>query len=253
MPSRATPAAPRSPSSPSRAPTSSRGRRSRSTTTSRLNARPFFATDKTDSSSHIDGATSADRFGRTGCSSSAAGKASTSGRRSSSSSTCRRRRCAPVTSARPSTRRHRCRSSTTRHRQSGRHRTAAVPGERRSRGPHQPDRAANPGALSPAQPRRQPLERQRRRRGDLPQLPARAGPQVRSQQLRLQGQLERVAGNQVWGKYSRMGATVDLAPGYLGYDGSADRRHDGQISTRSATTWTMNPKTVFDATSGSRR
>ena len=32
--------------------------------------------------------------------------------------------------------------------------------------------------------------------------------------------------NQVWGKYSRMGANVTSPQAYLGYDGAAHRRHD---------------------------
>ncbi len=54
---------------------------------------------------------------------------------------------------------------------------------------------------------------------------------------------------QIWGKYSRMDATVDSPQGYLGYvdiitgDTTVDQYTFG-------TTWTLNPTTVVDATYG---
>ncbi len=54
---------------------------------------------------------------------------------------------------------------------------------------------------------------------------------------------------QIWGKYSRMGATVDSPQGYLGYpDTLTGDTHVNQYTA--GTTWTLNPTTVFDATVG---
>jgi hypothetical protein len=54
---------------------------------------------------------------------------------------------------------------------------------------------------------------------------------------------------QVWGKYSRMGATVLSPRDFLGYDGSLTG--DTTVNQYTfGTTWTLNPKTVLDATLG---
>jgi hypothetical protein len=55
--------------------------------------------------------------------------------------------------------------------------------------------------------------------------------------------------NQVWGKYSRMGADVTSPQAYLGYDGALTGETTVQMYTF-GNTWTMNPTTVFDATYG---
>ena len=55
--------------------------------------------------------------------------------------------------------------------------------------------------------------------------------------------------NQVWGKYSRMGADVTSPQVYLGYDGALTGETTVQMYTF-GNTWTMNPTTVFDATFG---
>ncbi len=54
---------------------------------------------------------------------------------------------------------------------------------------------------------------------------------------------------QVWGKYSRMGATVDSPQFYLGYPDTLTG--DTTVNQYTfGTTWTLNPTTVFDATYG---
>ena len=54
---------------------------------------------------------------------------------------------------------------------------------------------------------------------------------------------------QVWGKYSRMGATVLSPRDFLGYDGTLTG--DTTVNQYTfGTTWTLNPKTVLDATLG---
>jgi hypothetical protein len=53
--------------------------------------------------------------------------------------------------------------------------------------------------------------------------------------------------NQIWGKYSRMGADVTSPQAYLGYDG----RLTGETTVQMYTfgdTWTISPTMVFDAT-----
>ena len=55
--------------------------------------------------------------------------------------------------------------------------------------------------------------------------------------------------NQVWGKYSRMGADVTSPQAYLGYDGALTGDTTVQMYTF-GNTWTINPTTVFDATLG---
>jgi hypothetical protein len=58
--------------------------------------------------------------------------------------------------------------------------------------------------------------------------------------------------NQVWGKYSRMGADVTSPQAYLGYDGALT----GETTVQQYTfgnTWTVNSTTVFDATLGISR
>ena len=53
----------------------------------------------------------------------------------------------------------------------------------------------------------------------------------------------------MWGKYSRMGATVDSPQFYLGYADTLTG--DTTVNQYTfGTTWTMNPTTVFDATYG---
>ena len=54
---------------------------------------------------------------------------------------------------------------------------------------------------------------------------------------------------QVWGKYSRMGADVTSPQPYLGYDGTLVGDTTVQMYTF-GNTWTLNPTTVFDATLG---
>src|SRR4029453_12573875 len=54
---------------------------------------------------------------------------------------------------------------------------------------------------------------------------------------------------QVWGKYSRMNATVDSPQAYHGYD--AILTGDTTVNQYTVgTTWTLNPTTVIDATYG---
>jgi outer membrane receptor protein involved in Fe transport len=55
--------------------------------------------------------------------------------------------------------------------------------------------------------------------------------------------------NQVWGKYSRMGANVTSPQSYLGYDGALTGDTTVQMWTF-GDTWTVNPTTVVDATLG---
>jgi hypothetical protein len=58
--------------------------------------------------------------------------------------------------------------------------------------------------------------------------------------------------NQVWGKYSRMGADVTSPQPFLGYDGALT----GETTVEQYTfgdTWTINSTTVFDATLGISR
>jgi Carboxypeptidase regulatory-like domain/TonB dependent receptor len=55
--------------------------------------------------------------------------------------------------------------------------------------------------------------------------------------------------NQVWGKYSRMGANVLSPQAYLGYDGELTGETTVQMYTF-GDTWTVNPTTVVDATFG---
>ena len=57
------------------------------------------------------------------------------------------------------------------------------------------------------------------------------------------------ASSQIWGKYSRMGATVDSPQAYLGYDGSLVGDTTVQMYTF-GDTWTISPTMVFDATLG---
>ena len=55
--------------------------------------------------------------------------------------------------------------------------------------------------------------------------------------------------NQIWGKYSRMGANVTSPQAYLGYDGALT----GDTSVNMTTfgdTWTVSPSMVWDATLG---
>jgi hypothetical protein len=54
---------------------------------------------------------------------------------------------------------------------------------------------------------------------------------------------------QVWGKYSRMGANVTSPQAYLGYDGALTGDTTVQMYTF-GNTWTLNPTMVFDATLG---
>jgi Carboxypeptidase regulatory-like domain/TonB dependent receptor len=54
---------------------------------------------------------------------------------------------------------------------------------------------------------------------------------------------------QVWGKYSRMGANVTSPQSYLGYDGALTGETTVQMYTF-GNTWTINPTMVFDATLG---
>ncbi len=54
---------------------------------------------------------------------------------------------------------------------------------------------------------------------------------------------------QVWGKYSRMGADVTWPQAYLGYDSALTGETTVQMYTFS-NTWTINPRMVFDATLG---
>lgn len=57
------------------------------------------------------------------------------------------------------------------------------------------------------------------------------------------------ASNQIWGKYSRMGANVTSPQAYLGYDGALTGDTTVQMYTF-GNTWTINPTMVFDATLG---
>jgi hypothetical protein len=57
------------------------------------------------------------------------------------------------------------------------------------------------------------------------------------------------ASNQIWGKYSRMGANVNSPQAYLGYDGSLVGDTTVQMYTF-GNTWTISPTMVFDATLG---
>jgi outer membrane receptor protein involved in Fe transport len=55
---------------------------------------------------------------------------------------------------------------------------------------------------------------------------------------------------QVWGKYSRMGASVDSPQAYLGYEPPTISGDTTVNQYTFGTTWTMNATTVFDATYG---
>ena len=55
---------------------------------------------------------------------------------------------------------------------------------------------------------------------------------------------------QVWGKYSRMGASVDSPQAYLGYEPPTISGDTTVNQYTFGTTWTMNATTVFDATLG---
>ena len=57
------------------------------------------------------------------------------------------------------------------------------------------------------------------------------------------------AANQFWGKYSRMGANVTSPQAYLGYDGALTGDTTVQMATF-GDTWTLNPTMVLDATFG---
>jgi len=55
---------------------------------------------------------------------------------------------------------------------------------------------------------------------------------------------------QVWGKYSHLGATVDSPQAYLGYRPNVLTGETKVNQYTAGTTWTLNPTTVFDATFG---
>jgi len=55
---------------------------------------------------------------------------------------------------------------------------------------------------------------------------------------------------QIWGKYSRMGATLDSPQAYLGYQPNVLTGDTTVNQYTVGSTWTFNPTTVFDATFG---
>ena len=93
------------------------------------------------------------------------------------------------------------------------------------------------------------LQRQRRRRGHLSQLRAPAGPEVRPQQLRLQGQLQPVAVQPDLGQVLAHGRQRDLAAGVPWLRRAAHRRHHrADVHIRRHVD--DHPTMVFDATLG---
>ena len=215
-----------------------------------LNATPYFATEKS-LHAHITGATLGGPimknklffFG-------VVGRAVPEDAASRSSSTCRPPRCAPATSARRSTPTARCRSSTTR--------PPAMLTAREGR--------RSPATSIPAN--RIDADRRRRSRRSTRRQPAgraaganvggaasrattcRSEPQVRPQQLRLQGELQPVAAGADLGQVLADGRRRRFAAGATWVTTGVLTGDTTVNQYTFGTTWTLNPTTVFDATFG---
>ena len=104
-----------------------------------------------------------------------------------------------------------------------------------------------------SQHHRQPwLQRQRRRTGRLPQLRAPAGPEVRPEQLRLQGQLQPVVVEPDLGQVLAHGRQRELAAEPTSATTGRSSAIPRCRCTTFGDTWTISPTMVFDATFGYR-